>query len=208
MANDDFARGFVPLNSIIPGVNAHYYRASTASDIFIGQPIQGNASGFFGVTSNAAIQPTIIGVAVGFAGPQKAGLATDDPFLDASDLTTLAANLRTGDRWILVADDPQQQFFIQEDTGGTALALADVGAAIDLIYRTFADSGNTTSGIARLEIDASTVVTTTAAVVHILGLHDNINNDGTDNAVGDYAKWRVKFLHHGLAGAANAAPIV
>lgn len=208
MANDDVARGFVPLNSIIPGVNAHYYRVSTAADIFIGQPVLLNASGEVGASSNATIQPTIIGVAVGFAGPNKAGLATDDPYLDASDLTTLAAGLPAGDRYVLVADNPQQQYYIQEDTGGTALALADVGAACDLIYRTAADSGNTTSGWARLELDASTVVTTTAAVVQILGLYPGVNNDGTNNAVGDYAKWVVKFLHHALGGAANAAPVV
>lgn len=207
MANDDFARGLVPIN-FNPKANAHYYRASSASDIFIGQPVLMNASGYVGAASNAAIQPTIIGVAIGFAGPQKRGLATDDPYLDASDLTTLAAGLETGDRYVLVADDPQQQFIIQEDTGATALALADQGAAIDLIYRTAADSGNTTSGIARLEIDASTVVTTTAAVLQILQLADLVNNDGTNNAVGDYAKWVVKFVTHQLGGAANAAPVV
>jgi len=169
MANDDFARGLVPIN-FNPRADAHYYRASTASDIFIGQPLILNASGYVGVGSNAGETMQYIGVSVGFAGPLKRGLATDDPYLDASDLTTLAAGLETGDRYVLVADNPQQKFIIQEDTGGTALAIADQGAAIDLIYRTATDSGNTTSGIARLEIDASSVVTTTAAVLQILQL--------------------------------------
>ena len=204
MANDDFARGLIPLNSILPGVNAHYYRASTSEDIFIGNVIAVGADGFARLGSNSAVTP-LLGVALGFAGPQKSGLATDDPYLDASDLTTLASNLRTGDRYVLVADDPNQEFFIQEDTGGTALAILDQFAAIDLVNRTTV--GNVTSGFANAEIDASSVVTTTAAILQILRLHDNVNNDGTNNAVGDYAKWVVKILHHTMI-TANAAPII
>lgn len=206
MANDDYARGLVPLNRN-PNY-AHYYRASTATDIFLGDTLLLNASGLVGVSSAATIGvENLIGVAIGFSGPQKRGLATDDPYLDASDLTTLAAGLETGDRLVLVADDPNQEFYVQEDTGGTALALADVGAAINVVYRS-TDSGNTTSGWSRSEIDASAVVTTTAAQLQILRLFDGINNDGTNNAVGDYAKWVVKILHHQRGGAANAAPIV
>ena len=111
MANDDFLRGLIPLNSIVPGVNAHYYRATTSADIFIGDTVRMTAAGYVGISSAAAIAvEQLLGVAVGFAGPDKQGLATDDPYLDASDLTTLAAGLDTGDRYILVADDPNQEF--------------------------------------------------------------------------------------------------
>ena len=206
MANDDFPRGLVPLSLRPLGI--HYYRASTGADIFIGDSVNRNASGLVGVSSAATIGvEQLLGVAVGFAGPRKAGTATDDPYLDASDLTTLATGLETGDRFIAVADDPNQEFYIQEDTGGTALSLLEIGAAIAVVYRT-AGSGNTTSGFSQSEIDASGFVTTTAAQLQIIRRHDNINADGTYNAVGDYAKWVVKILHRQDGGAANAAPIV
>ena len=206
MPNDDVVRGLIPLNR---NMNyAHYYRASTGADIFIGDSVIITAAGLVGVSSAATIGvENLIGVAIGFAGPNKASLATDDPFLDASDLTTLAAGLPAGDRFILVADDPNQEFYVQEDTGGTALTLAEAGAAINIVYRS-TTSGNETSGFSRSEIDASAVVTTTAAQLQILRLYDGMNADGTNNAVGDYAKWVVKFVTHQLGGAANAAPVV
>src|SRR3990167_7553877 len=156
MANDNYARGLFPIN-FNPKADAHYYRASTAgADIFLGQPVDLVSAGFVGnvidITTAGIVQA--IGVAIGFSGPLKKGLATDDPFLDVSDLTTLAAGLEAGDRWVLVADNPVQRFIVQGDTGGTLATLAAGGESAALIYRA-GGSGNTTSGIANLELDAS-----------------------------------------------------
>ena len=211
MANDNFPRGLVPLRLKPDG--AHYYRVSSGADTFLGEPVQLHTTGYVVGASIAGVA-YYLGVAIGFAGPDKASIANDDPFLDVSDLAPLASGLPTGDRFVLVADDPDQEFYIQEDTGGTALALADIGAAIDGLYRGSsgtARAGSADTGWASLELDASAVVTTTAAVLQLLGLHETMNSDGTRNAVGDYAKWVVKILHHqkrGTAAQTAEGPIV
>ena len=212
MANDNLPRGLLPLNLGQGANSVFYYRVSTggSTDMYHGCPVTLLASGYVVVASPPLMVP-ILGVAVGFAGTQKRGLATPDPFLDVSDLIPPTPSSDTGDRYVLVAHDPQQLFLVQEDTGGTALALADVGAWCDLIYRgaTAASvNGDADTGWANLELDASGVVTTTAAPVRILGLADTVNTDGTNNAVGDYAKWIVQIGHHQRAGGDTNAIVV
>jgi len=196
MANDNFPRGLFPVNW--PNISAHYYRAGTATDIFLGEIVDLTSTGY--VTNAVAVttagKVAALGAAVGFAGPLKKGLATDDPFLDASDLTTLAAGLEAGDRWVLVADDPSQEFIIQGDTGGTLATIAAIGESAACIYRG-GGSGNTTHGWANLELDASSNTASTGQILKIVGLADVVNVDGTENTAGEnYAKWRVVIQQH------------
>ena len=208
MANDNDPRGLIPLEHLNGGrQRGHYYRVSTGvganvADIFRGCPVLLDADGYVKAASATAMLP-ILGVAWSFAGTLKRGLATNDPFLDSSDLAPPSPSSDTGDRYVYVCDDPSQEYLVQEDTAGTALALGDAGAFCDLIYRgptAIAVTGNADTGWATLELDVSGVVTTTAAPVQILRLHDYINTDGTENAVGDFGKWVVRIAHHQLAG--------
>lgn len=202
MANDDYPRGLIPVNLGQGNLAAHYYRVSTGvstnlQDIYVGSPVTIDSDGYVKAASVTGVVP-ILGIALGFAGTKKAGIAGADPFLDASDFAPPTPSSDTGDRYVLVLDDPDAEYIVQEDTGGTALALTDVGAACDLVYRgptAIAPNGDTNTGWANLELDASGIVTTLSSPVQILRLHDNINSDGTDNAVGDFAKWVVKFLN-------------
>ena len=207
MANDDVPRGLVPVEHLDGGrPRGHYYRVATATDIFRGCPVTLLASGYVDASSATLMVP-ILGVAWGFAGTLRRGLATSDPFLDVSDLTPPVPSSDTGDRYIYVLDDPDQEFVVQEDTGGTALTLAEVGAACDLIYRgatAIAVSGNLDNGWASLELDRSGVVTTTAAPVKIVRLLDQVQTDGTENAVGSFGKWVVRIVHHQNRGGAVA----
>ena len=199
MANDNFPRGLVPLRLKPDG--AHYYRVSSTADIWHGELVELAATGYV-VAGSVTGAVNKLGVVVGFQGPDAGSIATDDPYFDASDLAPLATGLESGDRFVLVADDPTQLFYIQEDTGGTALALADIFTYIDLLYRGASGTtrdGSTTTGWASLELDASSLVTTTAAVLQLVGLHDTMNSDGTRNAVGDFAKWVVRIGHHANA---------
>ena len=204
MSNDDLVRGLVPVNLGQGNLSAHYYLVDSSADIYLGQPLILPAAGYAisGTTGNSVIAQ-YLGVAIGFAGTQKRGLATPDPFLDASDLAPPSPSSDTGDRYVLVADDPNQEFVIQEDTGGTAIALADINNSVGLLYRGTGNAvtGNADTGWATLEIDASSVSTGTANGLQILGLFDGVNSDGTNNAVGDFAKWTVKILHHQRGGA-------
>lgn len=205
MANDDNPRGLIPINLGRPS-EAHWYRASSGTDIYVGDPVTMNAAGYVTIASDAAAAVPTLGIALGFADTLKAGLPNDDPFLDVSDLTPKTSGRTAGDVWVLVADSPNQMFFVQEDTGGTALALADVGASIDYIRR--GTRGNADTGWANIEIDASTIAAaSTAGNAQILGLADTVNLDGTNNAVGDYAKWVCKFLHHQRAGGTTGTAV-
>ena len=208
MANDNVPRGLYPLNFNIQ--QAHVYRVSSAADIFLYMPVSIGATGFVARAEITTQNTVILGAAVGFAGTRKSGLATNDPFLDVSDLTPPTPSSDTGDRYVLVADDPNQEYLIQEDTGGTALALADIGMSADLVYRGAVEStptGDVDSGWVRMELDASTVAATTGGAVTVLRLHDAINADGTENAVGDFAKWVVRITHHQKTGLQAVAQV-
>lgn len=193
MANTNFRRGLVPRNlNFSRGV--HYYRAGTGDDIFLGAPVAISAAGLCvpsAATSAGAVAS--IGVAVGFIDGNKAGLAADAPFLDVS---TLGSNPQP---YVAVADDPVQEFIVQEDTGGTALTQADVGLLGMLVFSAdgaSATSGNTTTGWSLLEFDRSTAVTTNSAQFQVLSLLDGVNEDGTLASFGNYAKLVVRIVHH------------
>ena len=208
MANDNIPLGLVPWNFNLQ--QAHYYRVSTAADIYLGQPVTIPAAGYVIGAGVATDSSVVMGVAVGFAGRLKRGLATNDPFLDVSDLTPPIPSSDTGDRYVLVTDDPNQEYLIQEDTGGTALALADLGASIHSLYRGAdgsAVTGNADTGRVTMELDASTVAASTAGMFTLLRLHDTVNSDGTENAVGDYAKWIVRITHHQKTGLQAVAQV-
>lgn len=207
MANDNFPRGLVPKDW--PHTPINYYRVGTATDIFLGELVDLASTGYItnaiDVTTAGIVQA--IGVAVGFAGPLKRGLANDDPYLDASDLTTLATGLETGDRWVAVADKPTQEFLIQGDTGGTLATITAAGESVACIYRS-GGSGNTSSGWANLEFDASTNAASTAQILRLVKLHDAINVDGTENTGGaNYQKWVARIMTHRL-NQANLASAV
>lgn len=87
---------------------------------------------------------------------------------------------------VLIADDPDIVFEVQEDIGGTALAAIDAGANADVL----ATAGSTTTGKSAHEIDRSTIATT-AAQLRLIRLVPR-----EDNAIGDYAKWECLIIEH------------
>ena len=198
MANDDFIRGLLPVNT--KGGNASVqvrkYEADSsgvAAPIFIGQPVVQQASGLI---SNAA--------PLGASGVLYLGVAVG--FLDANDgvpSTPYNDSGGTVKRYVLVADDPNQEFEIQSDTGGTLAGLSERGATCDLIYRSpinSVGSGNNITGFANLELDGSSFVATNSGAVTLVRIKDQTNTDGTQNVAGNYAKWIVKITNHQYRG--------
>jgi len=89
-------------------------------------------------------------------------------------------------RYVNVIVDRDCVFEIQEDSVGAAMAATAVGQNITLIVGT-----TPTTGISGMMIDSSTAATTITHDMKVVGLVDR-----ADNAIGDYAKWLVKFNHH------------
>ena len=192
MANDDYPRGLIPRNNTRQGIVSQVYEAQSGTatgPIFRGQPVRLVAAG---VVENApetgGTGTAYLGVAIGFLGENYG--PPDATFNNTGGTTK---------RYVIVANDPEQDFVIQEDTGGTALAALDRGASCDLLYRS-AGSGNNTTGEAQLELDASSVLGTNSGAVLLYKLHDITNSDGTQNDYGDYAKWVVRLTNHQLRG--------
>jgi hypothetical protein len=75
-----------------------------------------------------------------------------------------------------VLDDPNQLFLVQCDEGFVA---ADVGKNADVV----GTGGSTTTGISTMELDSSTLATTAALNLKVVGLYNDVNNEFGTNAV-------------------------
>ena len=75
-----------------------------------------------------------------------------------------------------VLDDPNQLFLVQCDAGFVA---ADVGKNADVI----GTGGSTTTGISTMELNSSTLATTAALNLKVVGLYNDVNNAFGTNAV-------------------------
>lgn len=184
MANANAPSGLTPVRHrngapYNGAANMYYVPASDGTAIFLGDAVKsaGSADAATGVptVAQAAAGDTIRGVVV--------GVIPDT----AQSLTYRAAS--TG-RYLLVADDPDLEFEIQEDAVGGALALTSVGANADLVV----GSGSTYTGLSGMQLDTSTV-TTNSAQLRILGFVQRVDNEFASAN----AKIRVMINEHELA---------
>ena len=101
-------------------------------------------------------------------------------------------NITQGEIIADVIDDPNQLFLIQADED---IEAADIGKNADIVV----GSGSTTTGLSVNELDSSTIATTAALNLKIVGLYDSPNN-----AFGNFAVVVVKINEH-LYGSAGVA---
>ena len=206
MANDDLisARGgLLPIQWPFGAIKSKYYKLTTgaaAANVFIGTPVDLDANGQAAFAATGTANAILLGSVIGFADTNLASIPS------------AMANLANGaylpgntDAYVLVADDPQQEFLLQEDTGGSALTASNVGNNVGWKYRS--SSGNTTTGYATAELQRATASTATGGSLILTGLYRNINSDGTDNAAGNYAKWIVRITQHRFGPATGAQAI-
>ena len=113
---------------------------------------------------------------------------------DTSNSTIYRANSTA--RYVMVADDPNLLFEVQEDSVGGALAATAAGGTCALIGFT---SGSTTTGLSAVELDSSGLSETsdTDDDVRIIGLVQR-----ADNEVGANANWLVRLNVHQYVNAA------
>jgi hypothetical protein len=93
-------------------------------------------------------------------------------------------------RLLMVADDPDLLFEIQEVSGGTALTANDAGLNANFVVGT----GSTVTGLSGVELNNASEATTNTLDVHIVG---PVQRD--DNAIGEHCKWLVTINRHQFA---------
>ena len=87
-----------------------------------------------------------------------------------------SVNITSGKIVADVVDDPNQLFLVQCDAGFVA---ANVGNNADVV----GTGGSTTSGISTMELNSSTLATTAALNLKVVGLYNDVNNEFGTNAV-------------------------
>ena len=103
-----------------------------------------------------------------------------------------SVNITTGTIQADVLDDPNQLFIIQSDED---IVQADFGKNADVVVGT----GSTTTGVSAMELDSSTIATTAAFNLKLIGIYDT-----TGNALGNFCQVVVKINEH-LYGSAGVA---
>ncbi len=107
--------------------------------------------------------------------------------------TTIIPATKTRGYYVLVADDPELVFEVQEDSVGNNLAITDIGNNFAMV------AGANNGFISGWQLDSSTASTTATVQVKVMGLSPKANN-----AIGANAKWLVRINNHALrAGTAG-----
>lgn len=192
MANADSPFGLKPVRYLsgapYNGASNKYYVPSTDTNaaVYIGSLVKltggADADGIPVVTGNVSSGNPVVGVVVGVV-PVT---ADSKPYRENST-----------SRYVLVADDPNLLFEVQEDSDGGALAATAAGATCMLTGFT---SGSTTTGLSAIELDSSNVSETsdTDDDVRIISAVQRADNEvGSANA-----KWLVRLNVHQYVNAA------
>lgn len=185
MANPDTPRGLIPVANAYGGAytgGARVYTTPVGDGTRIGV-------GDVVTTAGAGTAQTINGVAYldvlrAATGDVQTGVvvgvlpdvATSTPYRVASTI-----------RRLLVCDDPNVLFEIQEASGGTALTMNDMGLNANFVV---ADC-STTTGYSNVELDNSTEAGTNTLDLKIIGF-----KNAPDNEIGQHAKWLVRLNRH------------
>ena len=196
MANAVGPRGFVPSRyldaSSWNGASNMYYIPSTDGSQFnVGDPVKavatGDTNGVPGV-QKAAGTDTVRGVIVGVLAANP-----NDPSLVGINLDLTIQNIpatKTKAYYVMVADDPQIIYEVQDDGAAVLDATACNKNASFIVANPTAPQQNSASSLS-----AASVATTQGLNLRILGLAQKPNN-----AFGVYATWLVKFNQHELMG--------
>lgn len=180
MANANTPFGLRPVRYASGGpyngsANVYSTVSGDGTAIFVGDPVtlSGTGSTIGGIlyadVDQAATGDIIAGVVIGVLAETRDSL-----------IYRAASTVRR----VLVVDDPDVLFEIQETSGGTAFTANDVGLNANFAVGT----GSTTTGQSAVEINNVGEATTATLDLQIVGLSTR-----EDNAIGANAKWLVKI---------------
>lgn len=191
MANENRPTGLSPVNMITGAPyngQARLYTilAANTNAFAIGDPVVtdtagGDTDGNPAVTLAAATGP-LRGVIVGIA-DQKGAMAK----VGNLDQTIRPSGAKTTNWYVMVVDDPNIVFEVQEIGTGTPLTAAEIGLNSNLVV------GTNNGFVSGWTLDNATEAVGVGLQVRILGLAQR-----SDNAIGQYAKWLVKINNHEL----------
>jgi hypothetical protein len=189
MANLNAPSGFSPVRNmhgnVYNGPANRYYKGTTAGILGTGDPVirltaSSSPDGFPEVvraTTGSAITGVIVGIEYQVEKLSQSG------YYAAAD---------TG--YLLVCDDPNMHFEVQEGGSSTALAVTNIGNCINSITAVNAD---TTRGLSKYQIDNGAL--SSGDTWRLERLVQRV-----DNAVGQYAKWIVSPSLHTEVNASAA----
>lgn len=195
MANVSKPSGLKPVGSLSGApwngqARIYYVPATNATALYVGDPVtrltaNADANGVPSVSIGVA-GSAVCGVIVGIL-PVAAGVSLVGSTIDLTRRSLAASTAG----YVLVADDPNTLFEVEEGvTGsgaGTALTAAAIGNNANFVIiagaATYSDSGTL--------LDNSTEATTATLNLKIMGLAQR-----EDNAFGTRAKWIVKINNH------------
>ncbi len=185
--NQDIPNGLKPVKHLVGAswsgkANVYYVPDTDATAIFIGDAVKSAGSadptGKYPTVAQAAAGNAIRGVVIGFGESPNQMINPTNP-----DRVNRPADTAM---YVLVVDDPNVIFEIQEDSDVSTLAAIDVGLSADIVV----GAGNAKTGKSGMELDSSSKVAT-AATCKILRA---ANRD--DNALGTNCRWEVLIVEH------------
>ena len=190
MANDQSTHlGLRPLRRL-DNQDIIYLEANTAQNFFRWHPVAINNSGQAIMAAVGANIP-LVGVSVGFLNPSNGSIPESMDSLSDGAFAGTGSPAR-----VAICVNPDMLYSVEADTGGSAAAGSEsIGAAASFVYTS--TTGNTTTGIANVLLDTSTIAVDTAGNLLIVGLLGNVNQDGTINtSSANFTKFVVKIRNH------------
>lgn len=163
-----------------------YIPSSDANAYAIGDPVtmagSADANGVASVVlATAGDGNIVLGAIVGSGGSIYGGPGAVPGQLE----TTVIPATKTRGYYVLVSDDPNIVYTVQEGGAGAALAAGDVGRNFNLL------SGVNTGYLSQWQLDNASGGTGATKQLQLLGLVQV-----ADNALGQYAKWKVRINYH------------
>lgn len=206
MANTSKPQGLKPVGYINGSpwngqARMYYVPATNATALYVGDPVtrltaSADANGVPSVSigvAGAAVCGVIVGVVVAKAGVSLQGVTLD---------LTRRSLAATTEGYVLVADDPNIIFEVEEGTtagaAGTALTASAIGNNANFIIL----AGNSIVSDSGTLLDNATEATTATLNLKILELAQR-----EDNAFGARAKWRVLINNHQYKGGTGTAGV-
>ena len=201
MPNSNAPRGLIPYRRSTDGyetggLGLYFVPSSYNQAIFVGDPVvptgasDANGIPVVALATAGATNPILgpmVSIAPGGSNMAVVGVTRDMPVYHVASTS----------QYILVAHDPNELFWVQEDSLPLSAGFIPVATAGMKNGNLIAGAGSTATGYSGWTLDSSSVVTAgpTLQVRIMRGLQEEDNQLGAN-----YAKWLVRINLHSLTG--------